>query len=132
MNNSIKGTILIAEDNPVNFKLLRDVLTYYNFKLIEAYDGKTAFEKISEFKNEIDLILMDLRLPEMDGLDVIKAVKQNEKLKNLPIFVISAYAMESDIKSAMEAGCNNYITKPINVEDFLEKIEAFFRHCINI
>jgi two-component system, cell cycle response regulator DivK len=132
MKNGSKGTILIAEDNPVNFKLLRDVLTYYNYRIIEAYDGKTAFDKIKEHKNDIDLILMDLRLPEMDGLDVIKAVKDNIHLKKLPIFVISAYAMESDIKSAMEAGCNNYITKPINVEDFLEKIEAFFRHCINI
>lgn len=124
----LRGTILICEDNIVNLKLLRDVLRYQKFRLIEAMDGKTALEKIRELKDEIDLILMDLKLPEMDGTEVIKIVKSDDSTKNIPIFVISAHAMEEDIKKALKAGCNNYITKPINLEDFMNKIDAFFRH----
>lgn len=126
-----KGTILISEDNPVNMKLIRDVLVFYGYNIIETHDGKSAIEKIKEHKNDIDLILMDLQLPEIDGLEVIRIVKSDNSTKNLPIFVISAHVQENDIKKALKAGCNNYITKPINLEDFLGKINAFFMHCIN-
>lgn len=126
-----KGTILISEDNLANMKLIRDVLGFYGYEIIEAYDGKTTLEKIKERKNDIDLILMDLQLPDIGGLEIIKIVKSDDSTKSLPIFVISAYVQESDIKKAMKAGCNNYITKPINLEDFLEKINTFFMHCID-
>jgi len=123
-----KGTILIAEDNPINMKLLKDILEYQKYKIIEAYDGKSAIDLIRQNKSNIDLILMDLQLPEINGLEVIKLVKSDDSTKNLPVFVISAHAMEIDMKRAMKAGCNNYITKPINVESFMEKINAFFLH----
>lgn len=129
--NIVKGTILISEDNPTNMKLIRDLLVFYGYEVIEAYDGKTTLEKIKENKDKIDLILMDLQLPDLDGLEIIKIVKSDDSTKALPIFVISAYVQESDIKKAMKAGCNNYITKPINLEDFMGKINAFFIHCIN-
>lgn len=129
MNETVyKGTILISEDNPINMKLIRDILSFQGYEIIEANDGKSALDKIKKFKDKIDLILMDMQLPEMDGLQVIKLVKSDAATKCLPIFVISAHAMESDIKKAIKAGCNNYITKPINIEDFLGKINAFFRH----
>jgi len=127
-NKDKKGTILISEDNPVNMKLIRDILCYNGYEIIEATDGKIALDLIRKNKNNIDLILMDLQLPEIDGFEVIKIVKSDDSTKNLPIFVISAHAMESDIKKALKAGCNNYITKPINLEDFIDKINAFFRH----
>src|SRR5271165_2124489 len=115
MNNTeSKGTILISEDNAINMKLIRDVLLYYDYKVIEAYDGKTTLDKIRLHKNELDLILMDLQLPEIDGLEVIKIVKSDDSTKNIPIFVISAYAMGSDIKKALKAGGDNFISKPIN------------------
>ncbi|OGH96235.1 MAG: hypothetical protein A2287_09720 [Candidatus Melainabacteria bacterium RIFOXYA12_FULL_32_12] len=125
-----KGTILITEDNTANMKLIRDVLVFYGYEIIEAYDGNTALEKIKEYKDKIDLILMDLQLPDIDGLEIIKIVKSDDSTKNLPIFVISAYVQEIDIKKALKAGCNNYITKPISLEDFMGKINAFFMHCI--
>ena len=126
-----KGTILIIEDNLTNMKLIRDVLSFYGYTIIEAHDGKTALDIIKEQKDVIDLILMDLQLPEIDGLEIIRIVKSDDSTKSLPIFVISAYVQESDIKKALKAGCNNYITKPINLEDFMNKIDAFFRHCID-
>lgn len=129
-NTDIKGTILISEDNLTNMKLIRDILVYYNYRVIEAYDGKSTLDKIRLYKNELDLILMDLQLPEMDGLEVIRIVKSNDSTKNIPIIVISAYAMESDIKKALKAGANNFISKPINLEDFINKINAFFLHCV--
>jgi len=127
MNNN-KGTILIAEDNLSNMKLLKDILDFQGYTIIEAYDGKAALDLTRRNKDSIDLILMDLQLPEMDGIEVIKLVKSDDSTKKLPIFVISAHAMEIDMKRALKAGCNNYITKPINVESFIEKINAFFRH----
>lgn len=130
MTNPTKGSILIVEDNPVNMKLVRDVLSAKDYNIFEAYDGKTALKMIKEEKDRIDLILMDLQLPEIDGLEVIKIVKSDDSTKNLPIFVISAHAMESDIKKALKAGCNNFITKPINLQEFLDKIDAFFIHCV--
>lgn len=126
--NDKKGTILIAEDNPINMKLLRDILSFQGYKIIEANDGKTALDLTRQNKDSIDLILMDLQLPEMDGLEVIRLVKSDDSTKDIPVFVISAHAMEIDMKRALKAGCNNYITKPINVEEFIEKINAFFRH----
>lgn len=124
--NSYKGTILISEDNHSNMKLLKDLLEFNKYKIVEAYDGKSAINKINEYKNTIDLILMDLQLPEIDGLEVIKIVKADQSTKDLPIFVISAHAMESDIQKAMKAGCNDYITKPINISTFIDKVNSFF------
>jgi two-component system, cell cycle response regulator DivK len=126
-----KGTILIAEDNPTNMKLIRDVLIFSGYEIIEAYNGKDALDKIRQNKDIIDLILMDLQLPEIHGLELIKIIKSDDSTKHLTIFVISAYVQESDVKKALKAGCNNYITKPINLEDFLNNINAFFMHCID-
>ena len=121
-----KGTILITEDNLSNMKLLKDVLEFQGYQIIEAYDGKAALDNINSYKSIIDLILMDIQLPEIDGLEVIRLVKSDNSTKNIPIFVISAHAMESDIKKAMDVGCNEYITKPINITSFINKINSLF------
>lgn len=123
---SNKKTIFIAEDNPTNMKLINDILSYQGYAIIQATDGKMALERIKENKDIIDLILMDVQLPEMDGISVIKKIKSDDSTKNIPIFVISAYAMENDIKNAREAGCNEYITKPINVQNFIKLVNEVF------
>lgn len=123
-----KGTVLIVEDNPLNLKLVKDVLEYQGFKVIEANDGKQGLDSVKKNKNEIDIILMDLQLPKINGIEVIKLIKSDSTTKHIPVIVISAYAMDSDIEKARKAGCNNYITKPINIEDFMCKIDAVFRH----
>lgn len=123
-----KGTIFIVEDNIVNMKLIRDLLDYHNYSIIEAYNGREAMEKIEVHKEEIDLILMDLQLPEIDGLELIKTFKNDPTISHIPIIVISAHVMEADMHKAMEAGSCNYITKPINVEEFVRKIDDFFKN----
>ncbi len=121
-----RGKILIVEDNPSNLKLIRDILIFQDYSVIEATDGKIALETIEKNYEEIDLILMDLQLPEIGGLEVINRIKNNPDTKNIPIIVVSAHAMESDIKKCYEAGCVDYITKPINVQEFIKKINLFY------
>jgi len=122
-------TILIVEDNPINLKLLRDILNFQKFEVLEAVDGKSALESVEKNYNKIDLILMDLQLPDINGLEVIKNIKAVPNSQNLQIIVVSAHAMESDIKKCREAGCIDYITKPINIQEFINKINSFFLNC---
>lgn len=124
-----KGTIFIVEDNLINMKLIKDLLDYHNYNIIEAYNGKEALEKMAAHREEIDITLMDLQLPEIDGLELIKIFKNDPKTKHIPIIVLSAHVMEADMHKALNAGCCNYITKPINVEEFVNKIDSFFLHC---
>jgi len=119
-------TVLIVEDNPTNLKLLRDILTFQKYSVLEAIDGKSALESVKENYNKIDLILMDMQLPDINGLEVIQKIKAYPESLNIPIIVVSAHAMESDIKKCYEAGCIDYITKPINVQEFINKINSFF------
>lgn len=118
-------TILIAEDNEANMKLLNDVLEAQGYSIIKCYDGQDAVDKALEQKRDIDLILMDIQLPKLNGLDAIEQIKADEALKKIPIFVISAHAMINDIKKAQAAGCVDYITKPINVVEFLNKVNLY-------
>lgn len=119
-------TILIVEDNPINLKLLKAILNFQRFELLEAIDGKSALETVEKNHKKLDLILMDLQLPDINGLEVIKKIKADPESQNIPIIVVSAHAMESDIKKCREAGCIDYITKPINIQEFLNKIDSFF------
>lgn len=120
-----KKTILISEDNFTNMKLLKDILEFEGYNIIEAYDGKEALENVIKYKDVIDLILMDIQLPEIDGLEVVKRLKANDETKNLPVFAISAHAMDVDIKKALDVGCEEYITKPISISSFLERVKSF-------
>ena len=124
---SNKKTILIAEDNDSNLKLMRDILQLQGYELIEARDGEQAIELTIKNKEIIDLILMDLQLPIISGMQAIKALKMSNQTKNLPVFVVSAHAMQSDIEKAREAGCLEYITKPINLSEFIQKINSFLK-----
>lgn len=124
--NKNKKTILITEDNPSNMKLIKDLLTFYNYRTIEAHDGQSALDQIKIFQKEIDLILMDLQLPKIDGIEVIKIIKSDIATFKIPVIVISAHAMDTDIEKAMKAGCADYITKPINITGFIKKIDEFF------
>lgn len=121
-------TILVVEDNETNLKLIRDILNFQKYIVLEAKDGKSAVETVINSKHKIDLILMDLKLPDISGLEVIAKIKNNLDSKNIAIIVVSAHAMESDINKCYEAGCIDYITKPINIQEFIKKINLFFQN----
>ena len=119
-------TILIIEDNPSNLKLVKDVLEYQKYNVLEALDGKAGLQAVENNRDKIDLILMDLQLPEISGLELIKILKENPETKGIPIIVVSAHAMEADINKCYEAGCVDYITKPLNLQEFIKRINLFF------
>lgn len=115
--------IMIVEDNPSNLKLFKLVLEPINCEIVEAYDGIQALEVAEE--SMPDIILMDIQIPRLDGLEVTKKLRQMEKFSNTPIIALTAFAMERDEKAGLEAGCNDYITKPFNTAKFLEVLRKY-------
>ena len=115
--------ILYVEDNQDNVYMLTRRLKKKGFEVLVAEDGQQGVEMaLSELP---DLILMDLSLPIMDGWEATKNIKADEKGKNIPIIALSAHAMEEHKKSAMEAGCNDYDTKPVDLKRLMSKISQF-------
>ena len=115
--------ILYVEDNPDNVYMLTRRLKKKGFEVLVAENGQQGVEMaLSELP---DLILMDLSLPIMDGWEATKNIKADEKGKNIPIIALSAHAMEEHKKSAMEAGCNDYDTKPVDLKRLMSKISQF-------
>ena len=112
--------ILVVEDNRDNMTLITDILESLNYSVVAAYDGQQGVLLAqSEHPN---LILMDLSLPLMDGWTATREIKKNANLKNIPIIALTAHAMSGDRERALEAGCDDYVSKPINVPDLLVKI----------
>jgi len=116
-------TILIVEDEPRNMKLLRDLLQRFGYETIEAFDGEQGV-KLSVEKMP-NLILMDIMMPKMDGLEATRIIKANTKTKHIPIIALTSYAMKGDREKAIEAGCDGYIAKPIDIKEVLKTIETY-------
>ena len=112
--------ILIVEDNPDNRTLVTDILLAMEFTVIEAIDGQQGVDKAAEERP--DLILMDLSLPQMDGWTATRAIKANPDLAHIPIIALTAHAMVGDREKALEAGCDDYISKPIDLRELQSKI----------
>ena len=112
--------ILIAEDNDSNFVLMSYILKkYYQFE--RARNGREAVEMVD--KNQYDIVLMDIKMPIMDGLEATKAIK--EKHPDLPIVALTANAFDSDRQLAMEVGCNDFLSKPVSSEECIETIKRY-------
>jgi two-component system cell cycle response regulator DivK len=115
--------ILIVEDNKTDARLIRDLLERYGYETLQTGDGfeamKLAFECIP------DLILMDIQLPEISGLDVIRRLKGDERSQNIPIIAVTALAMRWHEKAALDSGCDAYIAKPFSISDFLHTVGSF-------
>lgn len=118
-----KQTILIVEDNPSNLVLFSDLLESKGYHVFSATNGFAAFDLLEQVSP--DLILMDIHLPGLDGISAIKAIRSTPEYAQLKIIGISAFAMESDIAEAIDAGCNGYITKPISIRTFIEEVERY-------
>ena len=116
----MEKVILIVEDDPKNLKLFRDLIQVSGYTTLEATDGKQGVELAREKKP--DLILMDIQMPVMDGLEATKLLKNDDVTKDIPIVALTAYAMQGDEEKMREAGFDGYISKPIDVKGFLKKI----------
>jgi CheY-like chemotaxis protein len=116
--------ILIAEDNQFNLDIIYDYLLSNNYQLLVARNGKQALELAVEEKP--DLILMDIQMPGMDGLEATRLIRVRDELKDIPIIALTALAMQGDKERCLQAGMNDYISKPINFKKLLEMIKHFY------
>lgn len=116
-------TILIVEDDLKNMCLITDLLQAHGYATLQSVDGKDIFELARE--HHPDLILMDIRLPDVSGIDHTKALKADEALKDIPVVAVTAFAMKADEEKIRAAGCDGYITKPINIPLLLETIAKY-------
>ena len=116
----MQKVILIVEDDPMSLELFRDLLEVSGYTTLEATDGRQGVELAKEKKP--DLILMDIQLPAMDGLEATKILKVDPVTKNIPIIALTAYAMEDDEERVIQAGADGYLTKPIRIQGFLEEV----------
>ncbi len=115
--------ILIVEDNPDNRTLITDILEALQYSVIEAVDGVQGVAKATA--EQPDLILMDLSLPQMDGWTATRHIKSNQQLKHIPIVALTAHAMIGDREKALEAGCDDYISKPIDLLELQSKLTHY-------
>ncbi len=115
--------VLIVEDNELNMKLFNDLLEAHGYETLQTKDGFKAMEMAREHLP--DLILMDIQLPEVSGLEVTKWLKDDETLRSIPIVAVTAFAMKGDEERIRQGGCEAYLSKPITVTTFIETVRHF-------
>jgi len=116
-------TVLIVEDNELNMKLFRDLLEAHGYKTIGTNKGAEALALVRQHRP--DLILMDIQLPEVSGLDVTRWIKNDPELQSTPVVAVTAFAMKGDEERIREGGCEAYLSKPISVGKFIETVRQF-------
>ena len=115
--------ILVVDDNEMNVKLLRWLLEKQGYLVQTAVDAKTARASIRAFRPQ--LVLMDIQLPDIDGLQLTREFKADPDLRLIPIVAVTSYAMKGDRQKSLDAGCDGYITKPIDTQQFPGEIEKY-------
>jgi CheY-like chemotaxis protein len=117
--------ILVVEDNDMNMQLVEFLLEEGGYRIVKATSGEEALAITRNGPPSPDLILMDIHLPGMDGLSVVRAIKSDERTARIPILALTAHAMRGDKDRFLEAGCDGYISKPIDVKTFIASIERY-------
>jgi two-component system, cell cycle response regulator DivK len=115
--------VLIVEDNELNMKLFNDLLEAHGYYTLQTKDGVEALRMARAHRP--DLILMDIQLPEVSGLEVTKWLKEDDELRSIPIIAVTAFAMKGDEQKIRDGGCEAYIAKPISVASFMSTVERF-------
>lgn len=116
-------TVLIVEDNELNMKLFHDLMEAHGYNILQTRDGMEALKLARAHRP--DLILMDIQLPEVSGLEVTKWIKEDDDLRSIPVIAVTAFAMKGDEEKILQGGCEAYIAKPISVTNFLKTVERF-------
>ncbi len=123
----VNRTVLVVEDNDMNMQLVEYLLEEGGYHIVKASSGEEALSITRDASTPLDLILMDIHLPGMDGLSVVREMKSDLRTQKIPILALTAHAMRGDKDRFLEAGCDGYISKPIDVKTFLSSIEQFLR-----
>ena len=121
--NAKRKRILIVEDNQIGLKLLSQLLKVHGYETLDTTKGLEAISLARDYRP--DLILMDIRLPDISGLEVTRLLKQDQQTKCIPIIAVTAFAMLGDEAKALESGCDAYIAKPVIVANLLRTVDSF-------
>ncbi len=116
-------TVLVVEDNDIEMRLFTALLEAHGYTVLQAMDGMEGWRMAREHRP--DLILMDIQLPKVSGLEVTKWLKDDETLKSIPVIAITTFATDGDKEKVLEDGCDAYIDKPFSIPDFLQTVERF-------
>ena len=116
-------SVLIVEDNELNMKLFHDLLDTYGYRTLLTRSGVDALKLAREHRP--NLILMDIQLPEVSGLEVTKGLKDDDDLRSIPVIAVTAFAMKGDEERIREGGCEAYLSKPISIASFIETVRRF-------
>tara|TARA_B100000686_G_C16211030_1_gene675439 strand:+ start:261 stop:653 length:393 start_codon:yes stop_codon:yes gene_type:complete len=116
-------TVLIVEDNELNMKLFEDLLEAHGYNTVQTNDGRKVLGIVRE--KMPDLIIMDIQLPEISGLEVTALLKKEDDLKHIPVIAVTAFAMKGDEEKIRQGGCEDYIAKPISVMDFITVVKKY-------
>ena len=114
--------LLVVDDSSITRKVIKAVADMLQMDVVEAQDGPEALEILSRIGKEIDLVLLDWNMPEMSGYDVLVAIKNDEKVRDIPVMMVTSEGQKSSIVAAVRAGASNYLTKPFSVEELGMKI----------
>lgn len=121
-----RARVLVVEDNDMNMQLVEYLLEEGGYQIVKAASGEEALS-IARSGEAVDLILMDIHLPDMDGISVVREMKSDARTSAIPILALTAHAMRGDKDRFLEAGCDGYISKPIDVKTFLSSIRQYLR-----
>lgn len=116
-------TVLIVEDNELNMKLFNDLLEAQGYRTVKTSDGVEALKLAREHRP--DLILMDIQLPEVSGIEVTRWIKDDDSIRHIPVIAVTAFAMKGDEERIREGGCDAYLSKPISVMKFIETVRSY-------
>jgi len=115
--------VLVVEDNERNMKLFRDVLQASGFSTLEAATGERAVELV--FEHRPDLVLMDIQLPDIDGIEALRRVRADDRFASVPVVALTAQAMEGDRERFLAAGFDGYLSKPVDISDFVTTVKRY-------
>jgi two-component system cell cycle response regulator DivK len=121
--HNAQKTVLIVEDNELNMRLFHDIMEMQGYNILQTTNGMDAL-KLTR-RHRPDLIVMDIQLPEVSGLEVTKWIKEDDNLRSTPIIAVTAFALKGDESKILQSGCEAYLAKPISIAQFLETIESF-------
>jgi len=119
----VRKTVLVVEDNELNLKLLNDILEYHGYSVVTTRLGEPALELARQHSR--NLILMDVQLPDISGMEAARRLKGDEQTRTIPIIAVTAFAMSGDEAKILASGCDAYVSKPFNVLEFLKIVERW-------
>jgi DNA-binding response OmpR family regulator len=123
--SKIEKTVVVIEDEPDAAEMFGEMMRVSGFRVVKSYASSPAIQLIEQ--ENADIVILDVMMPDISGIDVLKALRNHPHLANIPVIVVSAKSMPSDIKTGLEAGASVYLTKPVGFQDLKQAVESIFK-----